>query len=161
MIVPEAEDLPPPTLKRRLSATSDSQSKRRRLSNDADLDNTAAAGSPTSPSKESAPPRTDRQPAPDKAEERKRGRRLFGALLGTLSQSSSSTAQNRRAEIERKQQAKLRQQAEEHDEAKRDKREAMMAARRRQQPEYSKQSVCLFTFEKSSHLAACHSIAGN
>jgi hypothetical protein len=36
-------------------------------------------------------------------EERKRGQRLFGALLGTLSQSSATTSQRRRADIERKQ----------------------------------------------------------
>jgi hypothetical protein len=37
-------------------------------------------------------------------EDRKRGQRLFGGLLGTLSQSSSSAAQRRRADIEKKQQ---------------------------------------------------------
>ena len=74
-------------------------------------------------------------------EERKRGQRLFGALLGTLSQSSSSTAQKRRTDIERKQQAKLKQQAEEQDEKKKQKLEALLAVRRREQRKFDKQSV--------------------
>lgn len=74
-------------------------------------------------------------------EERKRGQRLFGALLGTLSQSSSSTAQKRRTDIERKQQAKLRVQAEEYDEQKKQRLESLMAVRRKEQKKYDKQSV--------------------
>lgn len=75
-------------------------------------------------------------------EERKRGQRLFGALLGTLSQSSSSTAQKRRTDIEKKQQAKLKLQAEEQDEKKKMKLEALLVVRRREQRKFDKQSVC-------------------
>ncbi len=74
-------------------------------------------------------------------EERKRGQRLFGALLGTLSQSSSSTAQKRRTDIEKKQQAKLKLQAEEQDEKKKQKLEALLVVRRREQRKFDKQSV--------------------
>ena len=74
-------------------------------------------------------------------EERKRGQRLFGALLGTLSQSSSSTAQKRRTDIEKKQQAKLKLQAEEQDEKKKQKLEALLVVRRREQMKFDKQSV--------------------
>ena len=74
-------------------------------------------------------------------EERKRGQRLFGALLGTLSQSSSSTAQKRRTDIEKKQQAKLKLQAEEQDEKKKLKLEALLMVRRREQRKFDKQSV--------------------
>ena len=74
-------------------------------------------------------------------EERKRGQRLFGALLGTLSQSSSSTAQKRRTDIEKKQQAKLKMQDEERDEKKKLKREALDAVRRGEQKKYDGQSV--------------------
>ncbi|KAK5015833.1 hypothetical protein LTR16_003157 [Cryomyces antarcticus] len=74
------------------------------------------------------------------AEERKRGRRLFGALLGTLSQSSSSTAQKRRTDIEKKQQAKLKLQAEEQEAGKRKKLEELMTVRRREQKKYDEQS---------------------
>ena len=77
-------------------------------------------------------------------EERKRGQRLFGALLGTLSQSSSSAAQKRRVDIEKKQQAKLKLQAEEYDEKKKQQMEAVMQIRRREQKKYDKQSVGLF-----------------
>ena len=75
-------------------------------------------------------------------EERKRGQRLFGALLGTLSQSSSSTAQKRRTDIEQKQQAKLKLQADEFDEKKRQQVDKLMDFRRREQRKYDKQSVC-------------------
>lgn len=74
-------------------------------------------------------------------EERKRGQRLFGALLGTLSQSSSSTAQKRRTDIEKKQQAKLRSQAEEREEQKEQRLESLRAVRRKEQKKYDKQSV--------------------
>lgn len=76
-------------------------------------------------------------------EERKRGQRLFGALLGTLSQSSSSTAQKRRTDIEKKQQAKLKLQADEYDEKKKQRLEALMAVRRREQKKFDEQSVGL------------------
>ena len=75
-------------------------------------------------------------------EERKRGQRLFGALIGTLSQSSSSTAQKRRTDIERKQQAKLKLQADEFDEKKKQQVDKLMDFRRREQRKYDKQSVC-------------------
>ena len=83
-------------------------------------------------------------------EERKRGQRLFGALLGTLSQSSSSTAQMRRTDIEKKQQAKLKLQAEEQDEKKKQKLEALLVVRRREQRKFDKQSVrSTFQIEES------------
>ena len=76
-------------------------------------------------------------------EERKRGQRLFGALLGTLSQSSSSTAQKRRTDIEKKQQAKLKLQADEYDEKKKQRIESLVAVRRREQKKFDEQSVGL------------------
>ena len=76
-------------------------------------------------------------------EERKRGQRLFGALLGTLSQSSSSAAHKRRIDIEKKQQAKLKLQDEEYDDEKKQKLEALMEIRRWEQKKYKKQSVSL------------------
>lgn len=74
-------------------------------------------------------------------EERKRGKRLFGALLGTLAQSSSSTAQKRRVDIEKKQREKLKLQAEEYDEQKRSQLDAMMEVKRQEQKKYNQQSV--------------------
>ena len=75
-------------------------------------------------------------------EERKRGQRLFGALLGTLSQSSTTAAQRRRADIERKQQDKLKEQDAEYGENKKRRYEELMAARRREQKVYDRQAVC-------------------
>lgn len=86
-------------------------------------------------------------------EERKRGQRLFGALLGTLSQSSSSTAQKRRTDIEKKQQAKLKLQAEEQDEKKKLKLEALLVVRRREQKKFDKQSMQI---RHSNMLAQAH-----
>ena len=74
-------------------------------------------------------------------EERKRGRRLFGALLGTLSQSSSSTAEKRRVDIEKRQQAKLKSQSDQLDERKRQHYNALLEVRNQEQKKYEHQSV--------------------
>ena len=78
-------------------------------------------------------------------EERKRSRRLFGALIGTLSQTStkSTAAQRRRADIEQKQQTKLKLQAEELDQERLKRLEAVMRVRRREQRKFDDQSVCV------------------
>lgn len=88
----------------------------------------------------------------EQTEERKRGQRLFGALLGTLSQSSSSTAQKRRADIEKKQQAKLKLQAEEYDEKKKQQLEALNVVRQQEQKKYNKQSVSIIFTCLRSHV---------
>jgi len=89
------------------------------------------------------PRRAPEQDESRKLEERKRGKRLFGALLGTLAQSSSSTAHKRRVDIEKKQHTKLKQQAEELDELKKQRLNALMEIRRQEQKKYNKQSVRL------------------
>ncbi len=142
VILPEdLTEQPPsgsPTLKRRQSSFSNERSKRARLGNGDSNDGPDSAALPPTASLDSA---SDRRKS-GQMEERKRGQRLFGALLGTLSQSSSSTAQKRRTDIEKKQQAKLKLQAEERDEKKKQKRDALMVIRRREQVKYDKQSVC-------------------
>ncbi|KAL8635292.1 MAG: hypothetical protein Q9228_007203 [Teloschistes exilis] len=122
--------------KRRGSSFSQDSSKKPKLSSESTHDRV------------DAPTATDRVPDRRRSgqlEERKRGQRLFGALLGTLSQSSSSTAhkraEKRRTEFEEKQQAKLKEQAEEYDEQKKQRLESIMAARRKEQKEYDKQST--------------------
>ncbi|KAL9582903.1 MAG: hypothetical protein Q9212_003024 [Teloschistes hypoglaucus] len=135
VIVPEMEEQPlqsPGSGKRRGSSFSQDSSKRPKLSSEPTHDRV------------DAPTATDRIPdrrSSGQLEERKRGQRLFGALLGTLSQSSSSTAQKRRTEFEKKQQAKLKEQAEEYDEQKKQRLESIMAARRKEQKKYDKQST--------------------
>lgn len=127
---------PPLSAKRRQSSVSEVDSKRPRLLEDVSMDQADGGSSP--PAK---PKRASEQDESRKLEERKRGKRLFGALLGTLAQSSSSTAQKRRVDIEKKQQAKLKQQAEEHDEQKKQRLDALMEIRQQEQKKYDKQSV--------------------
>lgn len=74
-------------------------------------------------------------------EERKRGQRLFGALLGTLSQSSNSASQRRRADIERRQQDKLKLQDAEYDGLKKQRRDERVAIRKKEQRAYEEESV--------------------
>ena len=76
-------------------------------------------------------------------EERKRGKRLFGALLGTLSQSSSSAAEKRRLDIEKKQQAKLKLQSEQLDEKRKQRHDALLEVRKQEQKKYEHQSVSI------------------
>lgn len=141
VILPESEQLssPPPTLKRRQSSISDDRSKRARLGhNDTNGSRQDTMTPPQSATQDRRPSERQRS---GHLEERKRGQRLFGALLGTLSQSSSSTAQKRRTDIEKRQQAKLKLQAEEQDEKKKLKLEALLVVRRREQRKFDKQSV--------------------
>ena len=139
MILPEPNEQPQSSLesaKRRNSSVSEQNSKRPRLNHGESGQNNNAMSPP--------PARVDKALERRKSgqlEERKRGQRLFGALLGTLSQSSSSTAQKRRTDIERKQQAKLKLQADEIDEKKKQRLDAIMEVRRREQKKYDKQSV--------------------
>ena len=145
MIVPEpTEQSPPPLSKRRQSSTSESGSKRARLSIGASHD-----GKDEHISAAATEDRRLERRKSGQVEERKRGQRLFGALIGTLSQSSSSTAQKRRADIEKKQQAKLRLQAEEFDEKRRKRLEDLMIIRHQEQKKFDKQSVRRLTQSSS------------
>ncbi|KAL9021179.1 MAG: hypothetical protein Q9185_001580 [Variospora sp. 1 TL-2023] len=130
-----------------MSSLSEGRSKRPRLDSETSPNNLE-----TSNSSKGAERREDRRRS-GQMEERKRGQRLFGALLGTLSQSSSSTAQKRRTDIERKQQAKLKEQAEELDEQKKQRLESLMAVRRNEQKKYDKQSMHI---RHSNTLAQAH-----
>ncbi|QGA14274.1 hypothetical protein EYB26_001927 [Talaromyces marneffei] len=151
--VPQAQELEPlPPLpdaghKRRQSSVSETGTKRRRISVDGDRhqherspdnlnydDNTRQ-----SPSQQ--PTRPAGRKVAAAAEERKRGQRLFGGLLGTLSQSSATSAQKRRADIEQRQQAKLKLQDEQHSEKKRRRKEELVEERRRQQKELERVSM--------------------
>lgn len=128
--------------KRRKSSVTEHEPKRRRLSAQDDT-------SPHSQRRRSSSPApTPEQPAERKPgrrggreEERKRGQRLFGALLGTLSQSSNPAAQKRRADIEKRQQDKLKTQDERFGELKRRRRERLDAIRRKEKPFYEREAV--------------------
>ena len=82
-----------------------------------------------------------RRRASKDVDERRRGKRLFGALLGTLAQNSSSTAQRRRTDIEQKQREKLKIQAEVDDEKKKQRLDALTEKRRLEQERYNEQTV--------------------
>ena len=144
VILPETEEQPqPPTLalKRRQSSTSEAGSKRPKLSQNGSVNGqNSTAMSPPQSGREGRI--SDQRKNGHIQEERKRGQRLFGALLGTLSQSSSSTANKRRADIEKKQQAKLRLQTEQENERKEARLEDLVAKRRKEQKIYDRQSVC-------------------
>ena len=148
VILPEVEDasqrLP---RKRRQSSESDNDAKRRRVSHDEGHSREMPASTPAA----TTGSESGRLAGGQAAEERKRGRRLFGALLGTLSQSSSSsTAQKRRSVIEKKQQDKLKQQTVEADEQPKEKLEALMKIRGKEQRIFDKQSV-RFVGERRIH----------
>ncbi|KAL4988360.1 pinin/SDK/memA/ protein conserved region-domain-containing protein [Aspergillus falconensis] len=145
VIVPEQENQlpsPEPGLKRRQSSTTDPDSdiKRRRLStqNDDQDPEQPPARRPSSPKQEAQDTERKRN---RRDEERKRGQRLFGSLLGTLSQSSNSAAQRRRADIERKQQDKLKLQDEEYGELKKKRLEERFATRKKEQKVYEKEMM--------------------
>ncbi|KAF2085249.1 hypothetical protein K490DRAFT_75295 [Saccharata proteae CBS 121410] len=152
VVVPEpaAPPTPEPALpiKRRLSSVSVDDNKRPRLSVDGN-NGADAEAPPKSPSRH----RTAERRKTAQAEERKRGQRLFGGLLGTLSQSSSDKAQKRRAEIERKQQEKLKIQQSELDENKKQKRDRVIETRRHEQKKFDEQSMRI---RHSNTLAMAH-----
>ncbi|KAJ5159582.1 uncharacterized protein N7482_006586 [Penicillium canariense] len=128
---------PEVSAKRRQSSVSEHETKRRRLSSQGDISPHAQRQrhSPPAPAAERRPPRQGRE------EDRKRGQRLFGALLGTLSQSSTSAAQKRRADIEKRQQDKLKSQADEYDGLKKRRKERRALIRRKEQPFYEREAL--------------------
>lgn len=141
---------PEERLKRRNSSASDTEAKRRRLDagEEGDNDNTRGAeSSQQPPSEEQDEQQRRRNRRGDRnAEERKRGQRLFGALLGTLSQQFSTATQKRRADIEQRQQEKLKMQDAEYDEQKRKRREELTAMRKKQQRAWEREAVCSVRF---------------
>ncbi|KAF4448650.1 hypothetical protein F53441_7959 [Fusarium austroafricanum] len=66
-------------------------------------------------------------------EEKKRGKRLFGGLLSTLSQTTGGTQQKRRMEIERRQQERIRKQSIEVDKLRDEKRMRIIEIRKGEQ----------------------------
>lgn len=141
---------PPPT-KRRQSSVSDqdSASKRPRLSFD---------GSAQPPSLESPSDVRQTQDSNQErrrisvVEEKKRGQRLFGGLLSTLSQSAPNRQQHRRQDIEKKQVERARAQKAE-DEVKRKERLAELSiVRKDEQVKWDEQSVRKTTIDLNMKL---------
>lgn len=74
-------------------------------------------------------------------EDKKRGRRLFGGLLNTLSQTTSNSQQKRRQEIEKRQQEKATQQAREDDKRRSEKLAKLERVRKIEQVRFDEQVV--------------------
>lgn len=146
VIIPESEVSQPLPLKRQSSASESPTTKRARISTD------ASAGSPTalreSPqpieplkySSESVKP-TDERRKSSVQEERKRGQRLFGGLLSTLSQSTPNGQQKRRLEIEKRQQERAKQQKEEDEVRRAEKLAKLKAIRKTEQVKFDEQTM--------------------
>ena len=132
VILPEDPPSPNPA-KRRFSSSADEQSKRPRLNTTQELETQSSNGDGHG--------EASNRRLSGKQEERRRGQRLFGNLLGTLSQSSSSAAQRRRADIEKKQQEKLKIQAEVYNEKKKEDLGKLNEFRTKEQVKYDEQSV--------------------
>ncbi|PBP15936.1 pinin/SDK/memA domain protein [Diplocarpon rosae] len=113
VVLPEAA-APKAASKRRQSSASDSTPKRLRQSLDANSHSSTALREPSESSKKEPESKLedgvkDRQKS-SVVEEKKRGQRLFGGLLSTLSQSTPNGQQKRRLEIEKRQSERAKQQ---------------------------------------------------
>jgi hypothetical protein len=149
VIVPDEPDeldtpeIKTPTLKRRQSGASDPDSapKRARLSHPPHPSTTAEpSNTPGNDDGEQAARAVRRDSHRD--EERKRGQRMFGALLGTLShKTGSSAAAKKRADTERKQHERLKQMAENASAREKEQLEQLTRQRRRDQWRWDEQAV--------------------
>lgn len=94
----------------------------------------ASPGAPTpSPQRTEAPKRSSEDAKRRVSqEERRRGMRLFGGLLGTLSQRPTNPQQQKRQEIEKRQQERLKQQRAEEQKAVREKKAKLEETRTRE-----------------------------
>jgi hypothetical protein len=76
-------------------------------------------------------------------EDKKRGKRLFGGLLSTLSQSNANSQQKRRQEIEKRQHERLHQQKAEDDQKREEKRARLNRIRMVEQMDFEARVVSL------------------
>jgi hypothetical protein len=147
---------PPPAndLKRRQSEVSEQESKRLRTS----PGKTSSLPEP-SPARDSARDEASRRDSGDKTAEKQslrrgdaprksskinekdRSRRLFGGLLGSLSQKDDSRTTKRRQEIESRRKAELQRQDDEHIEDKQKRLEQLAKKRRRVKGEIEDETV--------------------
>lgn len=166
VVVPEVEPSIPtgPSKRRQSSIASPKDAKRPRLdtsgsfgqSHDAQSGNLSSAQSPPSASSNAAGSRASISARGGTDEDRRRGKRLFGGLLGTLAQGGSSSRvskkkqdveekllakQREQDELERKQKEKLKLEDEEREELKRLQRLKLDERRRGEQKAWDEQSV--------------------
>jgi hypothetical protein len=86
---------------------------------------------------------TDDKPAAPVRRERGRERRLFGAVLGALSQAPTTAAQKRRSEIEKRQLEQRKQESEENEQRKAERAARRKVQRLKEQKWFEEQSVCI------------------
>ncbi|KUJ19276.1 uncharacterized protein LY89DRAFT_683182 [Mollisia scopiformis] len=149
VIIPDlgAESQPPAPPKRRQSSTSESISKRPRLSFDANVEsptNLHQSPEPTDPSRrasESVQEPINERRKSSVQEEKKRGQRLFGGLLSTLSQSTPNGQHKRRLEIEKRQQERAKQQKAEDDVRRAEKLAKLKAIRKVEQVKFDEETM--------------------
>lgn len=150
---------PTNTLKRRQSEVSEQENKRLRASpgkTSQDPETTRAsarrdsdAPSEQNPRREStdkaageqSPPREDARRKSSAVNEKDRSRRLFGGLLGSLSQKGDSRTTKRRQEIESRRKAELQRQDDEHVEDKQRRLEQLAEKRRRVKKQLEAETV--------------------
>lgn len=173
VIVPSEEGAGTPPgrpAKRRQSSLSPESTKRARLNHDSSIKHEDGEGGELqhgleaeiiaeeqtkvkaeSDDESSRPSRRPPRRATGKDEERKRGKRLFGALLGTIGkfQQDSSSARARtsavkRREAEAKIQERLKQQTEEIDERRKKQDQDISLKRRMEQREFDERAVSIF-----------------
>lgn len=75
-------------------------------------------------------------------EDKKRGQRLFGGLVSTLSRTTSGSQQQKRLEIERRQQEKAQQRRAEDEKRRVERLEKLGRMRRIEQVKLDEQAVC-------------------
>ncbi len=143
---PDLDQAEAPRLaKRRQSSSPDPSTKRPRLSTEGDLDSSSTRRA----SPNASPPAADSASLGPKGanlgsnaqEERRRGRRLFGGLLNTLSQSASNAQQKKRLEIEKRQQERARLQKAEDESRRAERLQRLKEVRMREQVKFDEQSV--------------------
>ncbi len=130
---------PPHSLKRRQSSVSEDNAKRPRPNKEAD---SHSLQDTKNGAKAAAPVRR----------EKGRERRLFGAVLGALSQNPTTAAQKRRSEIEQRQIARRKLEDEESEQRKSERASKRRAQRVKEQELFDMKTVCVQTvklFSKS------------
>lgn len=150
---PEREQTAPqsPSAKRRQSSDDEQPTKRPRISEEP---NATSPTTQTSPKVKLEDTPVEKKPSDSNQdlrksraqEEKKRGQRLFGGLLSTLSQSTPNGQQKRRQEIEKRQQERAKQQKAEDEIQRARKREDLVATRKAEQIKFDEASVGWINF---------------
>jgi hypothetical protein len=145
VVVPEPEEQhqePTLSLKRRQSSiSSETSSKRPRLSPRSSVDHGSSKNISPPPQRKPSQANTSTG-----AQERQRTQRLFGNVFSNLNKTSAKPAHRKRDEIEKRQQERLKLQTEEAAEEKRKRREEVDVLRQKQQKTWDEQSVSVIMY---------------